>query len=125
MEETPALLQAVRELTAVTKALNKTLSEDYPKRREIERNYLSKQQSSRNIRFFVAFVFASIFISQFVTIATVSTCFLGDPEHPRICQLMPGYKDSIQQNKDILKHFQELMQITKQNDRRLDEIEGR
>lgn len=111
------MIREVRVLTA-------TLS-DYPKRAEVHEKYVSRRESRQRLVLVLTFAVISLVFSYFVTISTVSTCFLGgDGEYPGLCKLIPGYEEAQQQNDDILKQFRELIVITRRNDQRLDRIEG-
>lgn len=122
--ETAALTEAVKQLTEVVRLLDRTMKNDYPKRHEVERNFVSKEQSFRRLFYMIGFVLISIFVSYIVTIGTISGCFLGsDQKHPDACGILPGYKDSIKQNKQILKQFNGIIKITEDNRKRIKHLE--
>lgn len=79
------LVEAIKTLHKGVDALNRTLSEDYPRRSEIKR---------ARVNFAIA-TLLGLFISSLVTIGTVSGCFLSksavDGHPPAVCSILPGY----------------------------------
>lgn len=125
MPETRELISAVNRLNETSQELNRTLKEDYPKRREIEHRFITKEASRIRVKILVAAILAASVLSFFTTVTTVSTCFLGDPDHPYPCNWMPGYEEAQQQNREILREFRNLQETTRRNEERLDNIQGR
>lgn len=122
--ETAALTEAVKQLTEVVRLLDRTMKDDYPKRNEVERNFVSKEQSFRRLFYMIGFILISIFLSYVVTVATISGCFLGsDQEHPAACGMLPGYKDSIKQNREIMHQFSYLLKVTDSNRKKIKHLE--
>lgn len=121
--EGTSLEQDVKTMIREVRVLTSTLAE-YPKRQEVHEKYVSRRESKQRIALVMVVLLFSLAVSYFVTISTVSTCFLGgDDSHPGLCTLIPGYDEAQQRNTDILKQFQELVKITERNDQRLDRIE--
>jgi hypothetical protein len=120
------LLEAVHELTRVVKQLQITLERDYPKRAEIERRFVTESQSRTRRNTAVFFVLITIFISYFVTVSTISYCFLGgaaEGRPPRACGLLPGYNSAQEKNAVILRQFQGLLEHMQDNRKRINKLE--
>lgn len=116
------LLEAVNELTQVVKSLERTLKADYPKRSEILRR--------RNIMWLQMFLVVIIAIigGYFVTIGTISGCFLGDAANglsPRFCNVLPGYHDAQVKNRKLIKEFEVLVKRSERNAHRITRLEHR
>ena len=61
-----------------------------------------------------------------VTIATVSTCFLGgDSYHPAACSGLPGYDKTQERQRQFDGQFQYLFETTTRNEERLAQLEER
>lgn len=120
------LLQAVLELTKTTQTLERTLHE-YPKRREVEERFATKAESrKRAVKVLVAglcIVFISLMASYFVTVTTVTSCFLSDGarngDAAPACSLLPGYTEAQQENEERVDRIERLFN----NSARLDRIE--
>lgn len=109
----------IREVRALSGAL-----EDYPKRQEVHEKYVSRRESRQRLVLVFAFAAISLVFSYFVTISTVSTCFLGgDGNYPGLCKMIPGYEEAQTKNDEILQQFRHLVEMTERNDKRLDRIE--
>lgn len=121
------LLAAVLELTRVVKALENTLKNEYPKRREIEANYVNRTETRKRRNQFVIFVVIAIVASYFFTITTISGCFLSEGARtghaPSACSILPGYDRALKRNDKIVKQFEHLIHKTNRNSHRLDKIE--
>jgi hypothetical protein len=119
-----ALLDAVRELTRVVKALQVTMKE-YPNRNEIKLNYATRRET-RKRRWQISFAMvAAIVASYFFTVGSVSYCFLGgipDPGTHDFCQIFPGYTESFDNNRRSVKIFTDLQTQVKQNQADIDEL---
>lgn len=117
--------QAAKELREAVVALKELINREYPSRGEVEARFQSKQNAQNRMIFVILTVLCSFILSFFATVGTVSTCFLGDgTQHPpHICSMLPGYNDTIRNNKVILRQFQHLIKVTESNDHRLDRLE--
>jgi hypothetical protein len=94
------LLDAVRDLTRVAAALQKTLSEDYPKRKELEDGYVSRDGIRRSRRQFAAAVAVAILFSCIVTLGSVSYCFLQGKTYTA-CSVIPGYSTTVTRSRKL------------------------
>ena len=116
-EET-VLLKAVTDLTKVVDALNTTLKEDYPKRQEIERNFISKDHSRKRVRQIAVGMVVAIVASYFATVGTVNYCFLNGVPEPGtrdICNVFPGYEASFDNNREFIASYTQLQNQISQN----------
>lgn len=121
------LVEAVSNLTVTVRKLDELLRNDYPKRQEIERRFLSKQESTQRIRLVLILALIPIFVSIFASIAftltTVSGCFLnGRPSSA--CKFIPGFEEAQQRNERLIGEFQKLQQTTQTNQARIEELEA-
>jgi hypothetical protein len=67
----------------------------------------------------------AMFVAMFITISTISVCFLGsDTEYPGACDFIPGYKAALESDQDERNKFEELFEITEENQRRIEELEA-
>lgn len=121
-EET--MQQAAQELHRAVLALTELIEREYPSRREVERRFTTKESSLKRWYLVMALILVSSFISFVSTVTTVSVCFLGDSDHPDICEVLPGYKESEQRNQDLINLLTQLNRITTRNDARLDRLEN-
>lgn len=129
--ETPEseLVTAVTSLTDVISELQKMIRDDYPKRNEIERDFVTKYGvKKRRIQFAVAIIVA-IVASYFFTMGTISYCFLESPGtgglHSKpLCELLPGYASVMDSSKDRLDVYQGVVERSLDNKIRLDKIEA-
>ncbi len=106
------LLGAVQELTRVVTALEMTLKRDYPTKIEIKK---------RRGQIVVAIVVA-IIASYFLTVGSVSYCFLqGIPEtgEQQLCQVFPGWQESFDNNRAARDTFNQLLNVTSTNNQRI------
>lgn len=122
--------EAARELHSAVIALKELIERDYPDRSEVESRFMSKGQGKRRWYVVLVLILVSMFLSFVTTTATISTCFLGGGgkdglSHPGICRILPGYEDTIHQNKQLLKVFSHLMHVTSTNTKRINKLEGR
>lgn len=120
------LTDAVREMRDATLALRTLIQKEYPTRRELESRYVQKTEQKRRIYLALATMLAAVVGSFFGTVATVSGCFLGSSPGDKpsaACSLMPGYDETREQNEAIIKEFQRLQKITRENQSRIDRLE--
>jgi hypothetical protein len=119
------LVDAVNELTKTVEALRAVIERDYPKRKEVEEKYATKYGIKKQRVRLLGAIAISILAAYFLAIETVSYCFLGDNPHQNraFCQVFPGYSQSQERNRDLLKLFNEIVDTTQTNDRRITELE--
>src|SRR3954471_8564853 len=82
------------ELHSTLIAIRELIEREYPSRKEVERRFVSKHKSQQRLGVLLLVILISGALSFIGTVSTVSTCFLGDSDHPSACQAMPGYKES-------------------------------
>lgn len=111
------------EVHTATAALTELLSR-YPDRNEVERRFVSRSTSRNRMFLVLVMVIVAMLVSAFITVSTVSVCFLGGQNSdPGICHIMPGYSKAVQQNKVLLKQFKDLVNITQTNQKRIARLE--
>ena len=89
-------------------------------------NAIIKRENKKYLVIIFALIVSSIFISIVSTTAVVSVCFLSGPDDvPGICTTIPGYHDSVENNKKLLKQFEQLQKVTQENQQRIDKLEKR
>lgn len=120
------LHEAVIELRSAISALHELIEREYPRRGELEEEFAKKITSERRWILVVVLLPFIFMISYFSSITTISTCFLGeigkDPG-PAICNVIPGYSDSLSRNEQLVGRFERLIAITERNDERLRRLE--
>lgn len=117
-EDESVLLAAVNKLTLVVDALNKTLKEDYPKRREIERDFISKDHSRKRLKQIAAGMVVAVLVSYFLTVTSINYCFLNGipaPGERDFCRVFPGYEESFDNNREALASYVKLQQQIAKN----------
>lgn len=120
------LLVAVQELNRSVKALERTLHNDYPKRAEVEHRFSTKNSAHVRVVAFVMSLVLAIIGSFFVTVSTISYCFLGGAETgnpPPICNSLPGYPEAQEANRKLLKQFRDMISIMESNQERIKKLE--
>lgn len=123
--EASQLTQAVTKLTAVVEALQKTMTDDYPKRQEIERKYASRAEVNARRKTFAVAMVAAIIASYFATVGTINYCFLGgipEPGTHGYCHVFPGYDESFDNNRAFVTEFGNLQKQIKQNQKDIAEL---
>jgi len=118
--ETPTgdLLDAVRDLTTQVAILTKRLQEEYPKRDEVRHDGRKRALGT------LAFGIVLILLSNFVTIATISFCFLSPTGavHSQ-CNIMPGYEETTNSGRSRLARFELLIRQIEQNRQDIAELQ--
>ena len=119
------LINAVHQLTAVVKQLQKMIEDDYPKRHEIERDFVSKYGIAKKRRQLAIAFTVAIVASFFWTMGTVSYCLLGQTGEPSklYCKIIPGYSEAIERNDRLIARFNDLIATTEANRARIEEME--
>lgn len=127
VEDRDDLLEAVRTLTEEVRGLSERLETLYAPREEINR------EGRRRAWRFLGISIVIILISQFLTMTTISYCFLNANGHGgAACSAMPGYAQAIQQSDIRLQRFEALLdgieatqQNVKSNDKDIADINRR
>ena len=67
----------------------------------------------------------AMIVAGFVTVTTVSVCFLTRPEEqsPRFCKVMPGYTEITENNEQLVIEFRQLQKRSVRNEHRIDRLE--
>lgn len=117
------LLSAVQELRQSVQDLSAAVEREYPKRAEVEDRFTTKESAKRRFLLFIVIVIVSLSASYFVTISTVSACFLDRPPHVDACGLIPGFEESEDRGAILLKRFAQNEELLLQQERRLNRIE--
>lgn len=121
----PELLKSVNDVRVGISALVKVLEDEYPKREEVERRFTKKKTFYRVILFGVAMFVTSIIAAYFVTFTTLSVCFLTPNQNPNgVCSIIPGYSESLARNDTLLHRFENLIEVTQKNEKRIAELEA-
>ena len=124
------LLAAVQELNENVARLEETFKE-YPKRQEIAEQYETKQELKENrkrlIMTALAILLISLFVSYFVTVTTITSCFVSEGartgDATAACGLLPGYNEAQEENQQLIKELRVLLNTPETNSNRLDRIE--
>jgi hypothetical protein len=125
-----ALLEAIHNLTDVVSALKQTITDDYPKRAEIERKYATKYGMRQRAMSLVLCGLLAVLGGYAFSIYTVSYCFLqNDPQDPTkskpYCDLMPGYSAAVERNRVVYGVFNDITNTTRENRTRIEKLEKR
>lgn len=113
------LAKAIEELHSVVEALKELMEREYPRRSEIDdkleaqrqaalQAFVSKRVSRQRWVFILALAPLMVVASFFLTISTVSTCFLGrnQSEPPSFCgTLLPGYNETRDRQQDFTEDY--------------------
>lgn len=122
------LLEAVKNLTTVVQALDTTLKEDYPKRSELERKYVTYQQvKQRRIQIAAATVIA-IALSYFFAVSTVTYCYHGGQagqNYKPVCSIFPGYNTYQNGNKQLIDDFHKLQQEVQETENLVQDLDAK
>lgn len=113
-----SLLAAVNILTDEVRSLRLILAQEYPKRAEV-----ASEGRRRALRYLGA-TLAILMLAQFMTITTISYCFLGNNiEIPAACKLIPGYTQAVERGTGQLETFYYLQEQTSSNRAKIAELE--
>lgn len=125
MAEQEDLRRLSQEARAAVVGLQRLLERDYVKREEAEDQFILKKVSQRRWFAFLLMIPIALIASFFVTVGTVSSCFLGgDGETPpKACQVIPGFKEAIKRNDVVMLQFQGLIETTEENRSRIKKLE--
>lgn len=128
-EDEGQLIAAVRSLNAAIVDLKDMIAKDYPKRDEIERDFVTKYNIKKRTKQLVVITILAIVFSYMFTMGTVSYCFLqgqGSVNQTRqVCYILPGYGNVIQYQRDRLQQYDQLVQRSLDNEQRLEVLEGK
>lgn len=128
MSEQGDLLGAVQQLSRVVKALDETVQKEYPKRFEVERDFITKIDAKKRWGYAAIIAVTATIASFFVTVSSVNYCFLnGVPEKGErdVCKVFPGWEESFDNNRVFMQDYMRLQEEIAENRRRLDKIEGK
>jgi hypothetical protein len=119
------LQRLAQEARAAVAGLQRLLERDYVKRDEAEKQFMLKKVSQRRWFAFLLMIPLALGVSFFVTIGTVSSCFLGGDGQapPAACKVIPGFEEAITRNEGVMLQFQGLIDTTEENRKRLVELE--
>jgi hypothetical protein len=95
------LTEAVRELTSATVSLRRLLADEYPRRSEVERRFVSKLAQQRYFSRMVVLALFVVISCYAISVGSYSVCFVGDLDNPGVCKLVPGYKERVERNKQV------------------------
>lgn len=101
------LTQAVRELNTSVSQLRQVLQDDYPKRTEIERRFISKLEQRKHLTRMTFVALVTVAGCYVTSTGAYAVCFVGD-ENPDICSVVPGYEDRLDRRDELNKQIQEL-----------------
>ena len=113
MSEQSDLLEAVKKLSRVVHQLDDTMKRDYPKRLELQQDYLTKQEGRKRVKMFALAAVVSTLASFFITVSSVNYCFLNgvpEPGERDVCKVFPGWEQSFDNNRrftDLITRNQE------------------
>lgn len=71
----------------------------------------------------VIYIPVAMLIGTIASVGVVSTCFLGGVNHPKVCSYMPGYNDTNDKNRKLVKEFRKLQLRSVTNEKRIAELE--
>jgi hypothetical protein len=128
-DSSTALLDAVLSLTKEVRGIQERLDTIYAPREEVAR------EGRRRAWRFLALAIVIIIVSQGMSMTTISYCFLNPNNQTgssRVCSLMPGYGQALEQGNARLARFSQLLDgveatsaRSEDNKKRLDDIERR
>ena len=95
-----ALTKAVRSLDDTLKKVDQRLSDDYPKRTEIERRFQSRLDARKHITRITFAALLTVVGCYGVSTGAYAVCFVGD-DNPSGCSFLPGYQDRIERRDQI------------------------
>lgn len=103
------LIHAVKELNQTVISLRTLLSDEYPKRTEIERNFQSRLDARKHISRMVIVALVTVVGCYIMSVGVYASCFVGE-ESPSVCSLVPGYEERINRRNEINKKDQQFEQ---------------
>lgn len=117
------LTAAVKALTRAVQDLQDLIQNEYPKRNEIERDFVSKYHINRKRKQLIFATVAGIILSYFFTMGTVSYCFLQGQgtvnEAHQACYLLPGYGEVVKYSKARLEGYENLIERSLKNEQQI------
>lgn len=111
------LLEAVRNLTTVVMGVDQLLRDEYPKRSEVERKFVTKMQQKTHVTRMVVVALVTVVGCYAMSSGVYAACFVGQ-ENPSVCQFAPGYDERKERSREIDTRFGNL-------DDRLKKLEGK
>lgn len=118
------LQEIAKETHAAVVALRELIEREYPSRGEVERRFTKKNESNKKLAFGLVILFITVVVSYFMTVATISSCFLGGVEHPDFCNVLPGYAEADERGKNLIEEFVNLQERSIRNEKRIDQLEA-
>jgi cytochrome c-type biogenesis protein CcmH/NrfG len=112
-DEKSLLVHAVSKLTVAVERLDTLLREEYPKRTEVEKKFVTKLQNQKVVVRLILVALIAVLGCYVFTIGSYSQCLVGD-ESPSICEFVPGYQERIDRRDEIDNEFKHLRQQIKQ-----------
>lgn len=112
-DQTTLLIQAVSKLTVAVEKLDGLLRDEYPKRSEVERKFVSKGDRNKTIHWLVIGALITVMTCYGLTVGIYSKCFVG-LDNPSVCNAVPGYDDRINRMDKINERIAELENRTAQ-----------
>lgn len=112
-DQTPLLVEAVSRLVVAVEKLDNLLREEYPKRTEVERKFVSKLENQKVITKVILVALITVFGCYVTTVGAYSQCFVGN-DSPKICQYVPGYDDRITRRDEIDNRLAELEELIRE-----------
>ena len=106
-DQTPLLVQAVSKLTVAVEKLDNLLRDEYPKRTEVERNFVTKLENQKVVAKFLVVALITVLGCYVFTVGAYSQCFVGD-ESPGVCKYVPGYDERVERRDQINEKFDDL-----------------
>lgn len=107
--QTDLLIQAVSRLTVAVEKLDSLLRDEYPKRSEVERTYVSKHQNQTLIVKMVVVALVTVVSTLGLSVGVYAKCFVGD-SNPSICATVPGFNSRVVRKDEIDNRLDKLEQ---------------
>lgn len=96
------LTAAVVQLTSVVEALRVLLTNEYPKRTEVERRFVTRLSNQRHTTRLIILALVTVIACYALTVGSYSACFVGETgTNPGICKIVPGYKDRVARSNEV------------------------
>lgn len=95
MSTPDVLVNAVTKLTDAVKSLDTLLRDEYPKRSEVERTFVTKLENQKIVTKVILVALISVLGCYVMTIGAYSQCLVGE-ESPGFCVYVPGYEERVE-----------------------------
>lgn len=100
-DDEQTLVKAVTELTGVVRNLDQLLRDEYPRRSEVERRFVSKLAAQRNVTRMVLIGIITVISCYVINVGAYSVCFVGDLKNPTFCTWLPGYDERVDRSEEV------------------------